>query len=177
MCSSDLRNPRAIPPSAVAIWSLATALGGFARGFLSLFIARSAVGVGEAAYGTIAPAVLADSFPLERRGRVMAVFFMAIPVGSAAGYVLGGLVDRHAHAGRFGVGDPRGVGARQPDADRLRRVEMRHEKSDGEQADDERGIGEDSFHSETALIIMAAQCRLRPNGRRVSTCSAARATR
>src|SRR5205814_6716742 len=79
----------------VAVWSLATALGGFARGFASLFIARSAVGVGEAAYGTIAPALLADSFPLERRGRVMAVFFMAIPVGSAAGYILGGLVDQH----------------------------------------------------------------------------------
>jgi MFS family permease len=79
----------------VAIWSLATALGGFARGFMSLFIARSAVGVGEAAYGTIAPALLADSFPIERRGRVMSIFFMAIPVGSAAGYVVGGLVDQH----------------------------------------------------------------------------------
>jgi MFS transporter, Spinster family, sphingosine-1-phosphate transporter len=79
----------------VFVWSLATALGGFARGFMSLFIARSAVGVGEAAYGTIAPALLADYFPLSRRGRVMSVFFMAIPVGSAAGYVLGGLVDQH----------------------------------------------------------------------------------
>jgi len=79
----------------VAVWSLATALGGFARGFMSLFVARSAVGVGEAAYGTIAPALLADFFPLQRRGRVMAVFFMAIPVGSAAGLILGGLVDQH----------------------------------------------------------------------------------
>jgi MFS family permease len=79
----------------VALWSLATALGGFARGFASLFIARSTVGVGEAAYGTIAPALLADSFPLEKRGRVMSIFFMAIPVGSAAGYVIGGLVDQH----------------------------------------------------------------------------------
>ncbi len=79
----------------VAIWSLATGLAGFARGFLSLFLARSTVGVGEAAYGTIAPALLADQFPIERRGRVMAVFFAAIPIGSAAGYVLGGLADQH----------------------------------------------------------------------------------
>ena len=79
----------------VAVWSVATALGGFARGFTSLFIARSAVGVGEAAYGTIAPALLADSFPIEKRGRVLAVFFAAIPIGSAAGYVLGGLADQH----------------------------------------------------------------------------------
>jgi MFS family permease len=79
----------------VLLWSLATALAGFARGFGSLFAARAFVGVGEAAYGTIAPAVLADSFPYERRGRILAVFFAAIPVGSAAGYVLGGLVDQH----------------------------------------------------------------------------------
>src|SRR5579864_5132724 len=79
----------------VALWSIATALGGFARGFASLFTARSAVGIGEAAYGTIAPALLADSFPLEKRGRVFATFFAAIPIGSAAGYVLGGLVDKH----------------------------------------------------------------------------------
>ncbi|HET7436070.1 MAG TPA: MFS transporter [Thermoanaerobaculia bacterium] len=79
----------------VAIWSVATGLAGFARGFWTMFIARSTVGVGEAAYGTIAPALLADQFPIERRGRVLSIFFMAIPVGSAAGYVLGGLVDQH----------------------------------------------------------------------------------
>jgi len=79
----------------VAVWSVATSLAGFARGFWSLFVARSGVGVGEAAYGTIAPALLADSFPIERRGRVLAVFFCAIPIGSAAGYILGGLVDQH----------------------------------------------------------------------------------
>src|SRR5438132_6327950 len=79
----------------VALWSIATALAGFARGFASLFAARSAVGIGEAAYGTIAPALLADFFPFERRGRVLAAFYAAIPVGSAAGYVLGGIVDQH----------------------------------------------------------------------------------
>lgn len=79
----------------VAVWSLATALAGFARGFISLFIARSTVGIGEAAYGTIAPALLADHFPLEKRGRAFAVFFSAIPIGSAAGYILGGLIDQH----------------------------------------------------------------------------------
>lgn len=81
----------------VGIWSAATALGGFARSFAGLFAARCAVGVGEAAYGTIAPALLADSFPKEKRGRVFAVFFAAIPIGSAAGYILGGLMDQ-----RFG---------------------------------------------------------------------------
>src|SRR6185369_5011023 len=81
----------------VGIWSAATALGGLARNFAGLFAARATVGVGEAAYGTIAPALLADYFPREKRGRVFAVFFAAIPIGSAAGYVLGGLMDQ-----RFG---------------------------------------------------------------------------
>jgi MFS transporter, Spinster family, sphingosine-1-phosphate transporter len=93
-----LGDRRARPPLialGVAVWSLATAMAGFARGFVSLFAARSFVGVGEAAYGTIAPALLADHFPIEKRGRVMAAFFAAIPVGSAAGYILGGLVDAH----------------------------------------------------------------------------------
>jgi MFS family permease len=79
----------------VMIWSIATTLAGFARGFASLFVARATVGVGEAAYGTIAPALLADAFPYEKRGRVFGVFFLAIPVGSAAGYIIGGLVDQH----------------------------------------------------------------------------------
>jgi MFS transporter, Spinster family, sphingosine-1-phosphate transporter len=87
------RRPRIIA-AGVAVWSLATAAGGLARNFLSLFAARSAVGVGEAAYGTVSPALLADYFPLEKRGRVFSVFFAAIPIGSAAGYVLGGLADR-----------------------------------------------------------------------------------
>jgi MFS family permease len=79
----------------VALWSLATALSGFARSYAGLLLSRAAVGVGEAAYGTIAPSLLADYFSRERRGRVFAIFFMAIPVGSALGYVLGGLIDHH----------------------------------------------------------------------------------
>lgn len=93
-----LGDRRARPPLialGVAVWSISTGVAGFARGFWTLFAARSTVGVGEAAYGTIAPALLADQFPIERRGRVMAVFFAAIPIGSAAGYVLGGLADHH----------------------------------------------------------------------------------
>ena len=62
---------------------------------LTLFAARAAVGVGEAAYVTIAPSLLSDYFPVRQRGRVMAIFFCAIPVGSALGYVVGGLVDKH----------------------------------------------------------------------------------
>ncbi len=79
----------------VFVWSLATAMAGMAQSFMSLFFARAAVGIGEAAYGTIAPALIADYFPKSQRGRVYSIFFSAIPIGSALGYVIGGYVDQH----------------------------------------------------------------------------------
>lgn len=92
----------------VALWSLATAIGGLVGSFVALFVARAAVGIGEAAYGTISPAVLADYFAPSTRGRVMAIFYCAIPIGSALGYVLGGTVDSHFgwRAAFFAAGVP-----------------------------------------------------------------------
>ncbi len=92
-----LGDRRARPPLValgVFVWSLATVLAGFAGSFMALFLARAAVGIGEAAYGTIAPSLLADLYPKSQRGRIMAVFFAAIPIGSALGYVIGGLVNQ-----------------------------------------------------------------------------------
>jgi MFS family permease len=78
----------------VGIWSIATVLSGFARGYWTLLAGRAAVGIGEAAYGTISPGLIADHFGPERRGRAFAFFFAAIPVGAALGYAVGGVVDR-----------------------------------------------------------------------------------
>src|SRR5207247_350477 len=91
----DTRSRNRLLSLGVAIWSFATALAGLARSYAGLFAARAAVGIGEAAYGTISPALLADYFPRERRGRAFAVFFAAIPIGSALGYIVGGLVDHY----------------------------------------------------------------------------------
>jgi MFS family permease len=92
----------------VFLWSLATALSGLAGSFFALVAARGSVGIGEAAYGTIAPSLLSDYYPAARRGRVMAIFFCAIPVGSALGYVVGGLVDKQLgwRAAFFVAGGP-----------------------------------------------------------------------
>ncbi len=79
----------------VFIWSLATVLSGVARSYPQLFAARALVGIGEAAYVAIAPALLADCFPTGSRGRVYAVLNMAIPVGAALGYVVGGTIGLH----------------------------------------------------------------------------------
>jgi MFS family permease len=74
----------------ITIWSLATAGAGIAASFAQLLIARSAVGIGEANYATIAPGLLSDFFARHRRGMGMSIFFAAIPLGTAFGYLLGG---------------------------------------------------------------------------------------
>lgn len=84
--------------SAIILWSLATAASGIAVSFAMLMGTRVLVGIGEGGYGPAAPTILADLFPLETRGRVLAVFCAAIPVGSALGYVLGGAVLTDFHA-------------------------------------------------------------------------------
>jgi len=77
----------------VGIWSVATGLSGMVRHFGELLLGRAIVGVGEASYGSVAPALLSDHFPPAERGRTLAVFSMGIPVGSALGYLLGGALE------------------------------------------------------------------------------------
>ncbi len=76
----------------IGLWSLATAASGLARGIFGLFAARSLVGIGESSFVAISPSFVAEHFPSQRRGRVLALFSMAIPAGSALGYALGGLL-------------------------------------------------------------------------------------
>ncbi|MBI4551119.1 MAG: MFS transporter [Candidatus Latescibacteria bacterium] len=77
----------------VGLWSLATVGSGFADTYGHLVLARSLLGIGEATYGTLAPTILADLYPRSSRGKVLSFFYLAIPVGSALGYVFGGLIE------------------------------------------------------------------------------------
>jgi MFS family permease len=77
----------------IAVWSAATVASGLARGAVSLVAARAVVGVGEASYTAIAPAIIDDLASPARKGRFMAVFNAAIPIGSALGYIVGGAVE------------------------------------------------------------------------------------
>ncbi len=71
-------------------------------------LGRALVGVGEASYGAVAPAMLSDAYEPAHRGRALAMFSMAIPVGSALGYLLGGVFERELgwRAAFFIVGIP-----------------------------------------------------------------------
>ena len=79
----------------VVVWSLASGASGLATGFTMLLLTRCLVGVGEAAYGPVAPSMLSDMYPVRDRGKVMAGFYLAIPVGSALGFVIGGQIGEH----------------------------------------------------------------------------------
>ncbi len=71
-------------------WSGLTLLTAVTHNYTELLIRHTLVGVGEATFVTIAPTFVADLFAERIRGRILGVFYLAIPVGSAAGYLLGG---------------------------------------------------------------------------------------
>lgn len=79
----------------VAVWSVGTVLSGTAHGFWSLVMFRVLVGLGEASYGTISPGWIADLYLPAKRNNALSIFFTAIPVGSALGYIIGGAVAAH----------------------------------------------------------------------------------
>ena len=93
----------------VGIWSLATVGTGLARDFDHLKLARSFLGIGEASYGVLAPTILMDLYPKERRSRILSYFYLAMPVGYALGVILGGSIASYTGSWRsvfFFVGVP-----------------------------------------------------------------------
>ena len=84
-----------IAAAGVVIWSLAVIASGLAPTFVLLLTARAITGVGEAGYAVVTPSLLSDHFPREQRGRAMAIFYAAMPVGTALGYAVGGAVGSH----------------------------------------------------------------------------------
>jgi len=79
-----------IMAAGAVVWSVATLLTAVTHSYDVLLFRHAIVGIGEATFVTITPSFVSDLFPEEKRGRIMAVFYMAIPVGTAIGYLLGG---------------------------------------------------------------------------------------
>ena len=76
----------------VLLWSISTFISGFVQNFHQLLAARSAVGVGEAAYGPSATSLLADKFPEEKRAAVNSTFHLGMFAGGTLGMILAGVL-------------------------------------------------------------------------------------
>ena len=90
---ADRYNRRNIIAIALCLWSAMTAVCGMTTGFVSLFLARVGVGIGEAGGNPPAYSLIADYFPPERRATAMAVIGMGIPLGVLTGFLVGGWVN------------------------------------------------------------------------------------
>lgn len=88
----DRQSRMRLAGAGVLVWSVATVASGLAPTYAWLLIARAVTGVGEASYAVVTPSLLSDHYPPERRSRVLGIFYAAIPVGTALGYVVGGLI-------------------------------------------------------------------------------------
>jgi len=93
----DRYSRRHIIAVGIMIWSGFTFLTAVTHTFNELMVRHILVGIGEASYAAIAPTLVADLFPLERRGRMMAIFSAGLPFGTAVGYLLGGAMGQHFH--------------------------------------------------------------------------------
>jgi MFS transporter, Spinster family, sphingosine-1-phosphate transporter len=72
------------------LWSLATLSTAWVHNYWTLYFRHAIVGIGEASFGIFAPAVIADFYPERDRNRILSIFYVAIPVGAALGYLAGG---------------------------------------------------------------------------------------
>ena len=92
---ADRGNRSALIATCLAVWSAMTAACGMARSFAELFLARVGVGIGEAGCAPAAYSILSDHFPPAQRGRALASYQVAIPIGILIGSIAGGwLSDR-----------------------------------------------------------------------------------
>ena len=91
---ADRLNRRRLLAVGVAVWGLATMWTGLARSYSQLQAARSIAGIGGAAIGVVGLTLLMDAFPRQIRSRVLAVYFLAMPLGAAVGLISGSILAR-----------------------------------------------------------------------------------
>jgi len=118
MCTAPFMGPLAdrysrkkIIVAGAVLWSIATLLTAITYNFKVLFFRHMLVGIGEASFCTISPTVIADLFPEKMRGRVLGIFYLTLPFGTALGYILGGTISAHYNSWRapFYIGAVPGI--------------------------------------------------------------------
>lgn len=90
LADKEVADRRVILAGGVALWSAATGLAGLANSFWQLLFFRSLVGAGEAAFATVSSPVLSDFYPKKERNAAFTVIGVAMPLGGALGFVVGG---------------------------------------------------------------------------------------
>jgi len=92
---ADRSNRKNIVSASLAIWSLMTAVSGFAQNFIQLLFARIGVGIGEAGGSPPAHSMISDYFPPEQRATALSIYSMGIYFGILLGYIGGGWLDQN----------------------------------------------------------------------------------
>merc|ERR1719461_1458753 len=87
----------------ISFWSLSTLIGSFMHNFWLFLMFRALVGIGEASYSVVAPAIISDLFSKDSRSSVLALFYFAIPVGTGLGYIVGSEVATATDDWRWGL--------------------------------------------------------------------------
>jgi len=87
----------------ISFWSLSTLIGSFMHNFWLFLMFRALVGIGEASYSVVAPAIISDLFAKDQRSSVLALFYFAIPVGTGLGYIVGSEVAGATDDWRWGL--------------------------------------------------------------------------
>jgi MFS family permease len=100
---ADFVNRRRLLVGGVIIWSAATIGGGLARDFGEMFASRLCIGIGEAVLAPCAVTMIGDLFPVDRRGRPMAVYVLGTMVAYGFGSVISGYILNAAPRGVFDV--------------------------------------------------------------------------
>ena len=77
------------------VWGLATGLGAFSKSFRQLFATRAIIGVGEAGYAPGGSAMMSALYPVEKRALMIGLWNASIPLGSAIGVAIGGIIAAH----------------------------------------------------------------------------------
>jgi len=96
----------------ISFWSFMTLIGSFVpRDKFWLFVLiRSLVGIGEASYSCVAPTIIGDLFASETRTRMLALFYLAVPVGSGLGYIVGSNIAKYYNDWRYALRFTPGLG-------------------------------------------------------------------
>jgi MFS family permease len=91
---ADRMNRRRLLATGVAVWGLATMWTGLAKSYEQLQAARAIAGIGGATIGVVGLTLLMDAFPRQVRARILAVYFLAMPLGAAVGLISGAFLAR-----------------------------------------------------------------------------------